>query len=106
MSYIIDPRDMINYKMNEQGGNMIRSKLMKFNKVTCGATVTLLNIKNANVVTYKIVGENEADPTCGTISIKAPVAHALIGRSEGQSVKVKNPRETIRYKICKIKYGC
>ena len=90
---IIDPR------------NMVKSKLIKFNKVTCGATVTLLNTKNANIVTYKIVGENEADPTCGTISIMAPVAHALIGRSEGQSVKVKIPSETIQYKICKIKYG-
>ena len=82
-----------------------RRKINYASKVVLGATVTLLNTKNNEFVTYKIVGENEADLKRGTISFTAPLSHTLIGKFEGQLVNVIAPGGTIRYKICVVKYA-
>jgi transcription elongation factor GreA len=60
-------------------------------KVLFGATVTISDEDGTEVV-YQIVGDIEADIKKGRISISSPIARALIGREQGDSVVVKGPK--------------
>ncbi len=60
-------------------------------KVVFGATVTLVDGDTGDKVVYQIVGDHEAEPKNGKISISSPVARALIGKSEGDEVQVRTP---------------
>lgn len=60
-------------------------------KVVFGATVTLADGDTGEKVVYQIVGDHEAEPKNGKISISSPVARALIGKSEGDEVQVRTP---------------
>jgi len=61
-------------------------------KVMFGATVTIEDADSGKEKTYTIVGEHEADIKLGRISISAPVARALIGKSVGDEVEVRTPK--------------
>src|SRR5688572_23464292 len=61
-------------------------------KVVFGATVTVEDPDTSEKLTYRIVGEDEADIKSGTISVTAPVARAMIGREVGDTVRVKTPK--------------
>jgi transcription elongation factor GreA len=61
-------------------------------RVKFGATVTLLDLDTDENVVYQIVGEDEANLARGSISFKSPIARALIGKEEGDEVKVQTPR--------------
>lgn len=73
-------------------------------KVIFGTTVHLLNLANEEEVTYKIVGEDEADIKAGKVSFGSPVARALIGKQNGDEVNVKAPGGDIEYEILDIRY--
>lgn len=73
-------------------------------KVVFGATVKLLNTTNDSEVTYRIVGEDEADIKAGLVSINSPVARALIGKQEGDPVLVKVPNGEIEYEVLEVLY--
>jgi transcription elongation factor GreA len=73
-------------------------------RVVFGATVEIEEIETANVVTYQIVGEDEANIKEGRISVGSPIARALIGKEEGDVVAVKAPGGTIEYEILSIAY--
>jgi len=60
-------------------------------KVVFGATVTLADGDTGDKVIYQIVGDHEAEPKNGKISISSPIARALIGKSEGDEVEVRTP---------------
>lgn len=77
---------------------------LKPEKVVFGATVTLYDTANEEEVSYKIVGEEEADIKCGKISCTSPVGKALIGHKLDDSVKIKVPSGTKEYEIIEIKY--
>lgn len=68
-------------------------------KVIFGVTVQLLNLDTDEQVTYRIVGEDEADIKQGRISVTSPIARALIGKEEGDSVIVKTPGGDVEYEI-------
>ncbi len=68
-------------------------------RVKFGATVTLEDIDTGNIVTYQIVGSEEADIEGGTISITSPMARALINREIGDEVRVKAPKGIRIYEI-------
>jgi transcription elongation GreA/GreB family factor len=55
--------------------------------VQFGSTVTLLR-SDGRRVTYRIVGEDEADPARGTVSYVSPLARALIGKVPGDTVRM------------------
>jgi transcription elongation factor GreA len=69
-----------------------------------GATVRLLDEATEEERTYQIVGEPEADLEKGLLNIRAPLARALIGKDEGDSVEVKTPGGQRTYEILSIKY--
>ncbi len=71
-------------------------------KVQFGVVVKLLNLDTEEIVTYRILGPYEADPSNGTISINSPIAKALIGKEVGEEVKVQTPSGIKRYEILDI----
>lgn len=72
--------------------------------VKFGATVDLVDEDTDEEKTYQIVGEYEADIENGRLNIKSPLARALIGKDEGDSVEVRTPGGTRSYEILKILY--
>ncbi len=68
-------------------------------KVVFGCTVTLLNLETDQGVSYKIVGEDEANVKVNKISVTSPIARALIGKEEGDEVVVKTPGGDVEYEI-------
>lgn len=72
--------------------------------VKFGATVTLVDEDTDEEKTYTIVGESEADLERGRLNMKSPLARALIGKDEGDSVDVITPGGTRSYEILAIRY--
>jgi len=68
-----------------------------------GATVTLED-DDGEARTYQIVGEPEADLERGRLNIRSPLARALIGKDEGDSVEVRTPGGTKSYEVLTIRY--
>ena len=85
LSQIIDPKKL--------------SGAIKF-----GATVDLVDENTEEEKTYQIVGEAEARIENGLLNINSPLARALIGKEEGDSVEVKTPGGSKDYEIVKISY--
>ncbi len=79
-------------------------KITPTGKVVFGATVTLLNVETDDEVRYRIVGEDEADIKQNTISVMSPVARALVGKSEGDSVVVTTPDGEHKYEIDRVEH--
>ncbi|PTN03082.1 transcription elongation factor GreA [Rhodovulum imhoffii] len=69
-----------------------------------GATVTLVDEDTDEEKTYQIVGEAEADIESGLLNIKSPLARALIGKEEGDSVEVRTPGGERSYEVLSIRY--
>ena len=69
-----------------------------------GATVELEDMDVRQVITYQIVGDDEADLKQGKISISSPIARALIGKFAGDVVEVNTPRGAREYEILDVKY--
>jgi len=72
--------------------------------VKFGATVQLIDEDTEEEKTYQIVGESEADIEKGLLNMRSPLARALIGKDEGDSIEVKTPGGTKDYEILAIKY--
>ncbi len=60
-------------------------------RVLFGATVTVEDIDTGDELTYQIVGEDESDVKTGKVSVKSPIARALIGKEEGDTAAVNTP---------------
>lgn len=73
-------------------------------KIVFGATVALLNLGTNEEVAYRIVGEDEADIKARLVSINSPVARALIGKMEGDTVVVQVPSGAVEYEVVSIAY--
>lgn len=73
-------------------------------RVVFGATVELEDEASGATVTYQIVGEDEADIKLGLVNISSPIARALIGKEEGDSVEVQAPGGAKRYEIVAVSY--
>lgn len=69
-----------------------------------GATVELVDEDTDEEKTYQIVGEYEADIEAGKLNIKSPIARALIGKDEGDSVQVRTPGGGKSYEVLSIKF--
>ena len=73
-------------------------------KVVFGATVDLLDVDTDTEITYRIVGEDEADIKTGLISFTSPIARALIGRIEGDEVVFEAPGGQKNYAVIEVRY--
>lgn len=73
-------------------------------RVVFGVTVTIANLDTDEEKTYKIVGDDEADFKINKISVNSPIARGLIGKSEGDEVKIQTPQGQVEYEIIKVEY--
>ncbi|MDF9393513.1 MULTISPECIES: transcription elongation factor GreA [Methylococcus] len=73
-------------------------------KIVFGATAEIEDLASGEVVTYQIVGEDEAEIKEGRISVTSPIARALIGKQEGDVATVQAPGGTREYEIVSVKY--
>ena len=80
------------------------NKLSISNKVVFGSTVTLLNLDNDQIITYKIVGEDESDIENGLLSYKSPLSKAMIGKSTDDLVELKTPEINQDFQVTDIIY--
>jgi transcription elongation factor GreA len=74
-------------------------------KVVFGATVVLAAEDSDEEVTYSIVGDLESDIKQGMISISSPIARALIGKHEGDSITIDAPGGQRAFDIVSVRYG-
>ena len=70
-----------------------------------GATVVLVDEDTDEEKTYQLVGEYEADIENGKLNIKSPIARALIGKTQGDSVEVRTPGGDRGYEILSVSYS-
>ncbi len=73
-------------------------------KIKFGATVTLTNLATNEEVTYQIVGDDEADIDHGLISISAPLARSMIGKSPGDEIVLRLPTGDRSYEVGAVEY--
>ncbi|WP_026180462.1 transcription elongation factor GreA [Henriciella marina] len=77
---------------------------LKGEKVVFGATVTLTDTDTEKQVTYRIVGEDEADIAKGKVSVGSPIARALIGKTIGDEAEVAAPGGARVYEIEDVQF--
>ncbi|MFT5691834.1 MAG: transcription elongation factor GreA, partial [Oceanicoccus sp.] len=65
---------------------------------------TIINCETEEAVTYKIVGEDEANVKVGKISVTSPIARALIAKELGDVVVVHTPGGDVEYEIDAVEY--
>lgn len=80
------------------------NKVPHGDKVIFGSTATIINLETDQTVTYKIVGDDEADVNLGKISYQSPIARALMGKEIGEVVVVKAPSGDIEYEIDQVEF--
>jgi transcription elongation factor GreA len=73
-------------------------------RVVFGATVKLEDEDSGDMVTYQIVGEDEADIKLGLVNIGSPIARALIGKEQGDTVEVRAPGGAKNYEVVEVSY--
>ena len=73
-------------------------------RVIFGATVTIINLDTDQTMTYKIVGDDEADVKLQKISYQSPIARALMGKEIGEIVVVKAPSGDVEYEIDNVEF--
>lgn len=80
------------------------SKLPKTGKVVFGVRVELMDIDTEEELSYRIVGEDEADVKAGLLAYSTPIARALLGREEGDEVEVAVPSGTRQFEVLEVHY--
>jgi transcription elongation factor GreA len=73
-------------------------------RVVFGATIELAESESGEEVTYQIVGDLESDIKQGMISISSPIARALIGKHEGDTITIDAPSGQREYDIISVRY--
>jgi len=69
-----------------------------------GATVELADEETDEEISYQIVGQHEANIDANLLNIKSPLAQALIGKEEGDSVEVRTPGGVRSYEVLNVKF--
>ena len=80
------------------------TKIPNNGKVIFGATVTLVNTNTNDEVTYRIVGDDEADIKNGLISVNSPIARGLIGKEQDDVVNITTPGGVVEFEIIEVEY--
>jgi transcription elongation factor GreA len=103
-----EKQSFIEGRINELESVIGRAEVIKVSamsgSIKFGATVTIVDEDTDEEKTYQIVGEHEADIEAGKLNMKSPIARALIGKEEGDSVEVNTPGGVRSYEVLTIKY--
>ena len=103
-------QSFIEGRLGELEDKIARAEVIDVSKlsgtaVKFGATVTLSDEETDEEQTFRIVGEDEADIKNGRLSVTSPLARALIGKTNGDSVEVSTPRGNKSYEIVTVAFG-
>jgi transcription elongation factor GreA len=104
-----DRQGMIEARIKDIEDKLARAEIidptkLSGDRVRFGATVKVTNLDTDEETSYQIVGADEADINSGTISISAPLARALIGKSIGDEIVINLPAGKRRYEIAEIDF--
>ncbi len=80
------------------------TKLPKTGRVIFGSTVTVLKCDTEEEITYRIVGDDEADIKSGLLSINSPIARGLIGKEADDVAVVQTPAGKVDFEIISVEY--
>ena len=102
-----DKQGIIEAKIAETTGMLQNSEIVDLpeqvdGRVIFGCKVVLEDLETGVVSSYRLLGPYEADVTEGTISITSPIGKALIGRGEGDEIKVQAPKGVRNMEILEI----
>jgi transcription elongation factor GreA len=73
-------------------------------RITFGSTVVMEDLETGEVTSYQLLGPYEADVQAGTISVTSPLGKALIGKEEGEEVRVQTPKGIRNVEILEIQH--
>jgi transcription elongation factor GreA len=101
-------QSLLDVQIREIEDKMARAQVIEISKlsgekVVFGATVSLVD-ENGDKLVYQIVGDHEAEPKNGKISISSPIARALIGKSEGDEAEVRTPAGARTFEILSVEF--
>ncbi|HEV8344636.1 MAG TPA: transcription elongation factor GreA [Candidatus Binatia bacterium] len=104
-----DRQSLLDVQIREIEDKLARAQVIEVSKlsgdkVVFGATVTLADGDSGDKVVYQIVGDHEAEPKNGKVSISSPIARALIGKSEGDEVQVRTPTGIRMFEILHLDF--
>jgi transcription elongation factor GreA len=104
-----DRQSLLDIQIREIEDRLARAQVVDISKlsgekIVFGATVSLVDGDTGDKVVYQIVGDHEAEPKNGKISISSPVARALIGKTEGDEVQVRTPTGVRNFEILSVEY--
>jgi len=80
------------------------TKFPNTGKVIFGTTVTILNLDTEEELTYRIVGDDEADIKNNQISVNSPIARGLIGKSVDDVVNITTPAGVVEFEITAVEH--
>ncbi len=80
------------------------TKMTNNGKVIFGTTVTIINLETDEEITYKIVGQDEADIKSNLISVGSPIARGLIGKSLDDVANIQTPKGKVEFEIIAVEY--
>lgn len=80
------------------------TKMKNTGRVIFGSTVTVLNLDTYEEITYRIVGDDEADFKQNLISVNSPIARGLIGKEIDDTVSINTPGGEVEFDILKVEY--
>jgi len=72
-------------------------------RIIFGSTVVIEDLESEEQITYRMVGPFEADIQSGTLSVTSPLGKALIGRQEGDEIKVQTPKGLKEFEVVQIR---
>ena len=115
-----DLRENAEYKAAMERQSIVRARIMQVrqrlgevesidlskiptDKVAYGSRVVLFDLEKEEKVTYKLVTSEESDPENGMISTVSPIGQALMGKEEGDEIKVKTPTGTRNFEISRLR---
>ncbi len=104
-----EKQSFVEGKIIDLEDKMARAEIIDITKLSgknikFGATVLLIDHETDKEVSYMLVGDYEADLSQGKVSISSPIARALIGKTEGESVDVVTPKAIKTYDIEKVEF--
>lgn len=86
------------------GAEVIDTSAIKADRIVFGAYVEIIDTESEEEFSYQIVGVDEADVKKGMISILSPLARALIGKKDGETVTVQSPKGDKEFEIISFEY--
>jgi transcription elongation factor GreA len=100
-------QSLLSAKINELEMAINRSEVIEIDelrgeRIVFGTKVELESLTNGRKVTYQLMGPYESDPESGKISVTSPLGKALIGKEEGDIVKINAPGGTQEFEVLEI----